>query len=137
MFLYYGWLTIEAEEHESNYYSLQNFDLIQEKINEFNALYFSENTFTLKTINGYKHLLVSGADNRKGEFWNLIYKELFWIAEIMKGSYGVIYTRDTANYEGNIKSNEFEVYVMKRGCFELSNIPDPYLSPCAPKIEDA
>lgn len=53
------------------------------------------------------------------------------IARIATGSYGMIYLRDDEDAE---HSNEFQIYVFKRGSCERRR--DKLLSPCIPALED-
>jgi len=54
------------------------------------------------------------------------------ISEVATGSYGMIFIRDDEDAE---HSNEFQVYVFKKGKCTMKT--DTEFSPCIPKIEDA
>jgi len=86
--------------------------------------------YSLNCLNGTYHLSIMVNHNHRTEhvidFFN-------WIAEISKGSYGILYVQDDEDIErGN--ENKFKVWSMKKG--KVTELNDIYLSPINPEVEE-
>ncbi|OGX87956.1 Imm7 family immunity protein [Hymenobacter coccineus] len=90
-------------------------------------------TFPLiQARNGSYYLHVAGNANHQGEDWTETEQLLHKVARRFPGAYGVVYLRDDEDSQGN--NNAFVVYAVRRGVVEC--LPDPFLSPCNPVIEE-
>lgn len=129
MYEYHGWLTLSCDTYEEDDVSLQTaINNIRDYVDKLNWV---TGKIEIYAVNGQFHLCISGFDNHKPiEKYNPV-NILEYIAERAKGSYGMLYIRDSEN---NQSHNCFKVYVLARG--ELSEKEDMYLSPCNPIIED-
>ncbi|MCX8583315.1 MULTISPECIES: Imm7 family immunity protein [unclassified Gilliamella] len=128
---YYGWInlrdsTYESDDKEMNIVLSKLYSYIsQYKLNDTSGL------VNLHKVNGSYQLLVTGNTNHLSQDIIDIFNLYEFIAEIAKGSYGLLYIR---NDESEDAFNEFEVFVLARG--KIKKEKDPFLSPCIPVIED-
>ncbi|GAB6931194.1 Imm7 family immunity protein [Paenibacillus sp. JCM 10914] len=130
MYEFHGWATIQESPAEVDAGQLDTIiQKIQLKITEFN---WGSGLLSLNAVNGSYYLHVGAFTNRKGAEADEIASLYQLIARIAPGSYGLLYTRDDENAQG--LDNEFRVMVLARG--QLTEQPDPFLSPCIPVIED-
>ena len=81
-------------------------------------------------LNGDYFLLVAGAGNRPRDTPVQLDRLLSRVAELLPGSYGLLYERD----DEAVESNAFRVRKLARGV--VSEESDPFLSPIVPTIED-
>jgi len=137
MFMYFGWIQVVQSEESSQGEFQKQLNSIKDKLSELKELFSEGRLFELKAVNGCYHLAVSGVENRKDISWDIITEFIEYIAVTVPQSYGLIYTRNTIDWEGNENPNAFTVYTIKTGLMEVSAIQDPYLSPCVPLIEEA
>ena len=126
----HGWMAVRETYGDEDLLSREQLDGIMRKVretvegNSFGVRLLSRNgSFYLDTLLDHNH--------RTGDVVGVI--ELYKaVAQAATGSYGVIYLRDD---EDAVHSNEFQVFVFKRGkcCFRT----DTDFSPCIPVIEDS
>lgn len=128
---YYGWInlrdsTYESDDKEMNIVLSKLYSYISKcKLNDTSGL------VNLHKVNGSYQLLVTGNTNHLSQDVIDIFNLYEFIAEIAKGSYGLLYIR---NDESEDAFNEFEVFVLARG--KIKKEKDPFLFPCIPVIED-
>lgn len=90
-------------------------------------------TFPLiQARNGSYYLHVAGNANHRGGGWAETEQLLHEVARRFPGAYGLVHLRDDEDSQGN--DNAFVVYAVRRGTVEC--LPDPFLSPCNPVIEE-
>jgi len=130
MFEFHGWVTInegwcEAQDDDA---------LLEDNVKRIRELAesLSETEFGCKAdvavTNGQYSLRLHGFRNHH-QRWVL---DLFTRAgQIAQGSYGLLYIMDDESPEYD---NEFQVWVMKRGCVKKAK--DELLSPCIPELEE-
>jgi hypothetical protein len=87
----------------------------------------------VQMLNGQYFLLITGFPNRRRGDAVLIDDIIELVRQRLPGSWGLLYERDD-EMEGPPGPNAFRVTVLARGT--LSRRLDPFLSPCAPTIED-
>lgn len=93
----------------------------------------SHDTFPfIQARNGSYYLHVAGNANHRGADWTETEQLLHEVARRFPGAYGVVYLRDDEAPRGN--DNAFVVHVVRHGAVEC--LPDPFLSPCNPVIEE-
>ena len=101
---------------------------IEQKISE--ELNYGNEVYSLKYLNGTYHVSIMANHNHRTEHIIDFFK---WIAEIAKGSYGILYVQDDEDIERGYE-NEFRVWRMKKG--NVTEVNDTYLSPVNPEIEE-
>jgi hypothetical protein len=87
----------------------------------------------LRRSNGMWLLSLSGYQNRPRGSSRDIEKLLGLVAELLPGSYGILYESDDERVDPP-GGNAFRVRVMARG--RLTEREDPFLSPLVPTIDD-
>jgi hypothetical protein len=86
----------------------------------------------IEARNGSYYLHVAGNANHRGVDWAETEQLLHEVAGRFPGAYGVVCLRDDEDPQGN--DNAFVVYAVRRGT--VACLPDPFLSPCNPVIEE-
>lgn len=86
--------------------------------------------YTLNCLNGQNHLSFMVNHNHRREHVIAFFK---WLAEIAKGSYGILYVLDDEDIERE-NDNVFKVWTMKKG--KVKECDDPFLSPFNPEVEE-
>lgn len=76
---------------------------------------------------------VHGLTNHRGDRVERLLRLFTIVAEQTPGSYGLLYVRDDEDPRGLEFENSFRVWRLARG--ELTELSDPFLSPCIPTIE--
>lgn len=131
MYEFHGWITIQVTASKAEQEQLEAIiPKIQLKIMEYA---WGSGLLSLNAACGCYYLHVGGFTKEKGPEADEILSLYRYIGEIAPGSYGLLYSRDDENQEG--EDNEFRVLVLARG--QLKEQRDPFLSPCIPVIEDA
>lgn len=128
---YYGWINLRDSTYESDD---KEMNIVLSKLYSYISKYKLNDTSSLVNlhkVNGSYQLLVTGNTNHLSQDIIDIFNLYEFIAEIAKGSYGLLYIR---NDESEDAFNEFEVFVLARG--KIKKEKDPFLSPCIPVIED-
>lgn len=86
----------------------------------------------LQRHNGCDSLLIAGQHNHRGDYVIDLFR---WVGQNAPGSYGLLYVRDDEDASrGPDHTNDFRVWRLCRGT--LSELADPFLSPCIPTVED-
>jgi len=85
----------------------------------------------MRIVNGQYQLWFSGCVNHWGSDIEDVMEFLRLVATLAPGSYGLIYVW---NDEDPRCGNEFRVWKLAKGT--VSQLADPFLSPCIPIIED-
>lgn len=125
----HGWLTIRPTCQDEDFLSKDQLSSIRAKIDHL----LQTNTcgLQLQVSNGTPFLNTLFCSNHCTAEVREIIDIYTKISTIATGSYGLLYLWDDENF---LYSNEFQVYVFKRGrCIFLS---DTHFSPCVPTIED-
>ncbi|WP_179022266.1 Imm7 family immunity protein [Winogradskyella forsetii] len=126
-----GWAIIREsfrEENDNDVLLNSIVKQIEQKIST--ELDYGNEIYSLKYLNGTYHLSIMVNHNRRTEHVIDFFK---WIAEISKGSYGILYVQDDEDIErGN--ENEFKVWCMKKG--KVTELKDIYFSPLNPEVEE-
>ena len=126
----YGWANIRESYledcEEENMPAINN--NLRNKIADFS---WHNGMINLKYLNGDLILTFALSINRMRQETYEAFDLYNYIAEIAKGSYGLIYLHDDENPE---KDNQFQVYILVRGQIRLSE--DLFLSPLIPTVED-
>lgn len=128
---YYGWINLSDSTYESDD---KEMNIVLSKLYSYISKYKLNDTsglINLHKVNGSHQLLVTGNTNHLSQNVIDIFNLYEFIAEIAKGSYGLLYIK---NDESEDAFNEFEVFVLARG--KIKKEKDPFLSPCIPVIED-
>lgn len=128
---YYGWINLRDSTYESDD---KEVNIVLSKLYSYISKYKLDDTsglINLHKVNGSHQLLVTGNTNHLSQDVIDMFNLYEFIAEIAKGSYGLLYIR---NDESEDAFNEFEVFVLARG--KIKKEKDPFLSPCIPVIED-
>lgn len=126
-----GWAIIrESFREEDDNDELLN-SIIKQIEHKISAeLDYENEIYLLKYLNGTYHLSIMANHNHRTEHVINFFK---WIAEISKGSYGILYVQDDEDIDrGN--ENEFRVWCMKKG--KVTELNDTYLSPLNPEVEE-
>ena len=126
-----GWAIIrESYREEDDNDELLNSIVKQIEQKITTELDYGNEIYSLKRLNGTYHLSIMVNHNHRTEHVIDFFK---WIAEISKGSYGILYVQDDEDIE---RGNEslFKVWCMKKG--KVSELDDAYLSPLNPEIEE-
>lgn len=128
MFEFHGWASVSYHTHDTDR-TLQDecWCAVEQHVRDLD----SELIRTLR-YNGRDLLVVAGQHNHRAEY----VVELFrWLAEHAPGAYGLLYIRDDEDTSrGGDYSNVFRAWKLCRGT--LSELDDPFLSPCIPTVED-
>ena len=127
-----GWAVIREsykEEDDDNELLNSIIKKIESKINELD---YSNEFYSLKSLNGTYHLSIMVNHNHRTATEHVI--DFFkWLALVSKGSYGIMYVQDDEDIErGN--EDKFKVWSMKKG--KVAELDDIYLSPLNPEIEE-
>ena len=126
----YGWANIRESYLED--YEEENMPAINNNLrNKIADFSWHNGMISLKYLNGDLILTFALSINRMRQETYEAFDLYNYIAEIAKGSYGLIYLHDDENPE---KYNQFQVYILARGQMRLSE--DPFLSPLIPTVED-
>lgn len=128
MFQFHGWAVVSHHTHDTDS-ALQDecWSAVEEHVRNLD----SELVRTVRH-NGCDSLVITGQHNHRSEYVVDLFR---WLAEHAPGSYGLLYVRDDEDtYRIGNHSNEFRVWKLCRGT--LSELADPFLSPCIPTIED-
>jgi hypothetical protein len=131
----YAWASIwgdEVQEDEHSCYADVMESLIRSKMNDLNLGVLFSGRIHLEFFNGGLTLSAVIKGNRFRQEHQDVFALLKYIAEIAKGSYGLIYLHDSENLDG--KENVFRVFVLKNGA--LKEAEDPFLSPIFPDVEE-
>lgn len=131
MIEYYGWINLRDSTYESDD---KEMNIVLSKLYSYISKYKLNDTsglVNLHKVNGSYQLLITGNTNHLSQDVIDIFNLYEFIAEIAKGSYGLLYIR---NDESEDAFNEFEVFVLARE--KIKKEKDPFLSPCIPVIED-
>jgi hypothetical protein len=125
---FHAWIELNESAQESDLGQLED------KVTELHELVadsrWHDAVFEIRSLNGGHFFTATGLINRRraeGERLDLF---LDVIARRLPGSHGLVYERDDempAPYAYRVK-------VMARG--QITEHPDPFLSPCNPVIED-
>ncbi|AXT54607.1 hypothetical protein D1815_02145 [Aquimarina sp. AD1] len=126
-----GWAIIrESFREEDDDDELLNLIVTQIEQKISTELDYGNEIYSLKCLNGTYHLSIMVNHNHRVEHVIDFFK---WIAEISKGSYGILYVQDDEDVDrGN--ENEFKVWRMKKG--KVTELNDTYLSPLNPEVEE-
>lgn len=109
---YYGWINLRDSTYESDN---KEMNIVLSKLYSYISKYKLNDTsglVNLHKVNGSYQLLVTGNTNHLSQDVIDIFNLYEFIAEIAKGSYGLLYIR---NDESEDAFNEFEVFVLARG----------------------
>ncbi|WP_299099664.1 immunity 7 family protein [uncultured Winogradskyella sp.] len=127
-----GWAVIrESYKEEDDDNELLN-SIVKQIESKLNELDYRNEFYSLKCLNGTYHLSIMVNHNHRTVAEHVI--DFFkWIAQISKGSYGIMYVQDDEDIErGN--EDKFKVWSMKKG--KVVELNDIYLSPLNPEIEE-
>jgi hypothetical protein len=126
-----GWAIIrESFQEENDNDELLNLIVKQIRQKISTELDNRNEIYSLNCLNGTYHLSIMVNHNHRTEHVIDFFK---WIAEISKGSYGILYVQDDEDIEkGN--ENKFKVWSMKKG--KVTELNDIYLSPIKPEVEE-
>ncbi len=119
--------------------SAQEGDLgqLKEKLAELQDLVadsdWHDAVFAVHSLNGEYFFTATGFINRRRSEGERLDLFLATIARRLPGSWGLVYERDD-EMPAPYGPNAFRVKVMARG--QITELPDPFLSPCNPVIED-
>lgn len=128
MFEYHGWIALHASAGDEEPSDLDGaVEPLRRRLDELDSPYLSD----LRYMNGTLFLHLAGYPNHRGSEGDEILALFTEVGQIAPGSYGILYVGDD---EDPGHENEFRVFRMARG--QVSEHPDPFLSPCAPTIED-
>lgn len=129
MFEYHGWITVQHSAGDGDDTSALHdiVERLRRRLDDLASPYLAD----LRWMNGVPFLHLAGHPNHRSPDVDQFFALFAEVGEIATGSYGVLYARDD---EDPGHENEFRVFRMARG--EVSEYPDPLLSPCAPTIED-
>ncbi|OWR32320.1 hypothetical protein CDO73_01550 [Saccharibacillus sp. O23] len=129
MFEFHGWAVLRHHTHDTEDAEQE---LQIEKLFDFIEGVDSEGVITRKIRNGLVSLEISGLHNHRQQYVFDLFKK---IAELLPGSYGLLYIYDDEDIGKNHDhSNEFVVFKLVRG--HLIQEQDYYLSPYIPTVED-
>ena len=135
MFEFHGWAKIcrsyKNVDFEDDDESLLD-NIVIEIRDYMQNLGWETGVLDIRIINGQYHFWTSGFTNHKGAEAQELLELYRFIGQKAPGSYGVLYTFDSGTDLG-FREN-FIVYVLVRG--DLLEIPDPFLSPFIPVVED-
>ena len=131
----FGWAAIRenytVDNEDENIESIEN--ELRERIKNFGWLKTPGlGILELKYLNGDLILNISIKANRFRQESKDAFELFDLIAEIAKGSYGLLYFHDEEDLHG--KDNTFQVYVLAKGLIKKKD--DIFLSPLFPTIED-
>ncbi|UOD33020.1 hypothetical protein INH39_16110 [Massilia violaceinigra] len=133
MFEFHGWATIRVPDPDLNPDRRQALEAIAlERLRE--AIRAADDQFSLfeVKITGNELIVLYAHGLRNHRYGKVV--ELFqWVARELPDSYGLLYEHDDETDDG--KENAFRVWRLARGT--LSEMSDPFLSPCIPTLEDA
>ena len=128
MFEFHGWASVNYDTHDTDA-DLQDecWSLVEEHVRTLG----SEHVRTQR-YNGCDSLHLAGQHNHRTDY---VIDLFLWLATHAPGTYGLLYVRDDEdNSRGGDYSNEFRVWKLCRGT--LTELKDPFLSPCIPTVED-
>jgi hypothetical protein len=126
-----GWAIIRESFREED----DNDELLNSIVKQIEAkisteLDYENEIYSLKCLNGTYHLSIMVNHNHRTEHVIDFFK---WIAEISKGTYGILYVQDDEDIErGN--ENEFKVWCIKKG--KVIELDDVFLSPMNPEVDE-
>ena len=129
MFEFHGWASINYDTHDTDT-ALQDecWSRVEERVRKLGS-----ELVRMQRYNGCDSLHLGGQHNHRTEYVIDLFR---WLAENTPGTYGLLYVRDDEdNSRGGDHGNEFRVWKLCRG--SLSELGDPFLSPCIPTVEDA
>jgi Immunity protein 7 len=129
VFEYHGWIAVHPgagdDEAPSDLDGIV--ERLRRRVDELDSPYLSD----LRFMNGTPYLHLAGHPNHRGSEGEQILALFTEVGQIAPGSYGILYVADD---EDPGHENEFRVFRMARG--QVSEHPDPFLSPRAPTVED-
>lgn len=129
MFEFNGWAVLRYHTHDTD--SMKQEKQLYKLIHYISEI-DTEEVVTFKSRNGLDSLLMSGLHNHRKNYVVGIFEK---IAEIMPGSYGLLYIHDDEDQSKNQdNTNHFVVWKLVRG--KLTEQQDHYLSPYIPTVED-
>jgi hypothetical protein len=135
LFEFHGWATIRVNDRDDADISVIH-DREEQAIARLReAMQKADDGFSLfdvrRTSNGLIVLLAHGLRNHRYE----VVIDLFrWLADNLPDSYGLLYVHEDEDHDRDANhENEFRVWRLARG--ELSELGDPFLSPCIPTLE--
>ncbi|NHZ97909.1 Imm7 family immunity protein [Massilia sp. CCM 8734] len=132
MFEFHGWATIRVPDPGLNQDRRQALEAVAlERVRE--AIRAADDQFSLFEVKmtGNELIVLYAHGLRNHRYRNVL--ELFqWVASELPDSYGLLYVHDDETDAG--KENAFQVWRLARGT--LSEMSDPFLSPCIPTLED-
>ncbi len=128
---FHAWIGLGESAFESDEGQLE------EKVAELKELaadsVWHDAVFAVHSLNGGHFFTATGFINRRRSEGERLDLFLATIARRLPGSYGLVYERDDEMPEP-YGPNAFRVRLMARG--KITELPDPFLSPCNPVIED-
>ncbi len=132
MFEYQGWLTISASYYEDEV-AEQYFDnvIIKELFSELEKISAPNFECGIRFFNGRLRCWFIGFSNHKSDEWKDILNFLNLVSKKANGSYGIFSFHDD---EEQGKENMFQHIILKKG--KIIIMPDSFLSPCIPEIEE-
>ena len=138
MYQFNGWIVLRYHTYEIDSerqdYGVSKFKHYIKDIDTENVTVFRRN--------GLDSFMISGMHNHKQDYVVEIFE---WVAEHLPGSYGLLYIWDDEDCYGSYSryqytdetidnTNKFLVWKLAKG--KLTQVDDPFLSPCIPTIED-
>lgn len=132
MYEFHGWIVLCESPSEIDSGSLTN-ALMQVRL-RIAELGFDSTTAQMLLHNGRHTLVINGYPNRRRSEAVAVKKLLQYLADLLPGSYGLVYEGDEG-VELPAGRGLFTVTVVKRG--QLVSTLDPFLSPTIPAVEDA
>ena len=128
MFEFHGWAAVRYHTHDTDSARQDEcWSAVEKHVRSLNA-----ELVCTGRHNGCDSVFIAGQHNHRTDYVIDLFR---WLAERAPGSYGLLYVRDDEDTSrGGDYSNEFRVWKLRRGV--LSELTDPFLSPCIPTIED-
>jgi hypothetical protein len=136
MFEFHGWARIMVNDPDDAELPILEAQLDQAEAALDQALADATGNFCVfeirHTCNALRYLTVHGLRNHR---YQPVIDLFQWIADHLPACYGLLYIRDDEDMARTDQdySNYFRVWQLARG--QLTEQPDPFLSPCIPTIE--
>jgi hypothetical protein len=141
MFEFHGWAVITVDDLDDEGHDTLRLATIAAKMADAEAalqvaLANATDTFCVfeiqHTCNALRYLTTHGVRNHR---YQPVIDLFQWIADHLPACYGLLYIHDVEDMTrtGDDFSNCFRVWRLARG--QLTEQPDPFLSPCIPTIE--
>ena len=131
MFQYHGWLVISAAPHETDTEYRDTHAAVDHLRALLGEIADAPGLRDLRWVNGMAQCHFGGYSNRRNNTWDHLLAAVHGVARRAPGTYGLIHYWDLNDPE---RRNGFRVLVIRRG--QISEQPDPFLSPAVPVIED-